>query len=154
VQRLILNKSLPSALGSPPGAFFIHHGKYMDSITLIGIDISLILAGICAFFGYRCVMLLKDTNITGMGIELTKNRSFLSMNFMFIMVIAGLSGLHIMLGHAERNIISTSYIHEVINVIYYLDLSGAMLALLLLTIAWYKLLLKVNTWDTYWIKPK
>ncbi|VVB97825.1 Uncharacterised protein [uncultured archaeon] len=127
----------------------------MDSIGLIGIDISLILAGICAFYAYRCVMLLTDTNIIGVGIELAKNRSFLSMNFMFIMIIGALSGLQVVLGLVEQlNLISISYTHNVIYMIYYLDLSGAMFALLLLTIAWYKLLLKVNTWDTRWIKDQ
>ncbi|VVB94445.1 Uncharacterised protein [uncultured archaeon] len=97
-------------------------------------------------------MLLRDTNITGVGIELAKNRSFLSMNFIFIMIIGALSGLQAILGLVEQlNLISTTYTHNVIYMIYYLDLSGAMLALLLLTIAWYKLLLKVNTWDTRWI---
>ncbi len=124
----------------------------MDSIISIATDVSLILAGVCAFYAYRCIMLLRETNITGVGIELTKNRSFLSTNFMFIMLIGSLSSLHVLLGAVEQqNFISNSLTHDVINVIYCLDVSGSMLALLSLTVAWYKLLQKVHTWDTRWI---
>jgi hypothetical protein len=126
----------------------------MDSINLIGIGIGLILAGIGAVYAYSCVMLWRHTNITGVGVEVTKDRSFLSNNFKLVIIIGALSSLHILFELVQNlNLIWTSLTLSIFNVLYYLDLSGVMLALLLLAIAWYKLLSKVNAWDTRWIKP-
>ena len=125
----------------------------MDYITVIGIGVSLILACAGAFFTYRCWKLWKHTNITSLGLWVTKDRSFLTNNFKLIIVIGALSGLHVLFELWERFVIlSTPFIRNIFYLFYFLNLVSIMIVFLMLAVAWYKMLSKVNIWDKRWLR--
>lgn len=127
----------------------------MRSIFLIGISFSLIFACIGAFFAYRCWRLWRHANIAGIGVEVTKDRTFLSNNFKLVIVIGGLAGLHVVFELVQFYLSpSTPLIYNLFHFVYFLNLASIMTAFLMLAIAWYRLLLRVNKWDRRWIKGK
>lgn len=127
--------------------------KNMTDMPLIGAVIALILAAIGAFFAYKCLVLWKRVDITGVGIEVTKDRAFLSNNFKLVLIIGGLSALHIFLELIERFYSPpTPFFWEVFYFVYYLDQVLLMLVLLVLAIVWYRLLSRVSRWDRRWVK--
>ncbi len=122
-------------------------------ITIIGIGISLLLACAGAFFTYRCWKLWKHTNITTLGLWVTRDRSFLTSNFNLVIVIGALSGLHVLLELGERFVDpSIPFIWNLFYLLYYLNLVSIMVVFLMLAVAWYRLLSKVNAWDKRWLK--
>lgn len=127
--------------------------EIMPELPLIGTGIALILAVIGAFFAYRCVVLWKRVDITGVGIEVTKDRAFLSSNFKLVLVIGGLAGMHIFLEMVERFYSPPApFFWKVFYFVYYTDLVLLMLVLLVLAVVWYRLLSRVNRWDRRWVK--
>ncbi len=122
-------------------------------ITIIGIGISLLLACAGAFFTYRCWKLWKHTNITSLELWVTKDRSFLTNNFKLFIVIGALSGLHVLFELIERFVTpSIPFIWDLFYLFYYLNLVSIMVVFLMLAVAWYRLLSKVNAWDKRWLK--
>jgi hypothetical protein len=128
----------------------------MNTISLIGISIALLFAGIGAFFAYKCMIRWEHTNINSISAEISKNRSFLSNNFKLVLLTGALSSLHILFELIEEfNLIPTvAIVQDIFHVLYYLDISATMLILLILAIIWYRLLSKVNAWDKRVIKIK
>ena len=127
--------------------------EIMPELPLTGTGIALILAAIGAFFAYRCVVLWKRLDITGVGIEVTKDRAFLSNNFKLVLIIGGLASLHIFLEMVERFYSPPApFFWKVFYFVYYTDLVLLMLVLLVLAVVWYRLLSRVNRWDRRWVK--
>lgn len=127
----------------------------MDYITAIGIGASFVLACTGAFFAYRCWRLWRHTNITGLGLWVTKDKSFLSNNFKLIIIIGGMSSLHVLFELVELFDIQMSRsFWKVFHIVYFSNLVALMVVFLMLAITWYRLLSKVNTWDKRWLTPK
>lgn len=127
----------------------------MRFIFLIGISFSLIVACIGAFVAYKCWRLWRHANIAGIGVEVTKDRTFLSNNFKLVIVIGGLAGLHVVFELIEFYFSSsTPLIYNLFHFVYFLNLASIMTAFLMLAIAWYRLLSRVSKWDRRWIKGK
>lgn len=118
----------------------------MNHIASVGIVVSFILAGIGAFFAYRCWILWGHSNISSIGTEVAKDRSFLSDNFKLILIIGGLAALHVFFELVEYFgfLPANSFILNVFLIAYFLNLIATMAILLVLAILWYKLLLKVS----------
>lgn len=122
-------------------------------MSFIGAVIALILAAIGAVFAYKCLVLWKRADITGVGIEVTKDKAFLSNNFKLVLIIGGLAGLHIFLELVERFYSSQAlFFWEIFYFVYYLGLVLLMLVLLVLAVVWYRLLSRVSRWDKRWVK--
>lgn len=120
----------------------------------IGIILAVILAAVGAFFAYKCFMLWRQVSTSGIAVEVTKNRSFLSINFKLTLVIGALAGLHLFFEIWEMYGLPTApFIWAFYNFFYYLNLTAIMLVLLIMAITWYKLLSKVDRWDRRLIKP-
>lgn len=127
----------------------------MDYITGIGIVASFILACIGAFFAYRCWRMWRHANITGLGLWVTKDRSFLSNNFKLVIIIGGLASLHVFFELVEQlDIQMPQSFWKIFHIMYFFDLIASMAIFLMLAIIWYRLLSKVNTWDKRWVTPK
>ncbi len=127
----------------------------MDYITGVGVGISFILACAGAFFAYRCWKLWRHTNITGLGLWVTRDKSFLSNNFKLVIIIGGLSSLHVLFELVEQlDILMPQTFWKVFHIAYFSDLVALMFVFLMLAITWYRLLSKVNTWDKRWITQK
>lgn len=127
----------------------------MYYIALVGISVSFILAGIGAFFAYKCWRLWRRSSVSSISIEVTRDRSFLSNNFKLVLIIGGLAALHVFFEMVEYFglLPQSSFILNVFSIVYFLDLIATMGILLILAILWYRLLLKVSVWDRRWIKP-
>lgn len=127
--------------------------RNMTDIPFIGAVIALILAAIGAFFAYRCLVLWKRLDITGVGIEVTKDKAFLSSNFKLVLILGGLSGVHIFLEMVERFYSPPApFFWEIFYFVYYSDQVLLMLILLVLAVVWYRLLSRVSRWDKRWVK--
>lgn len=124
----------------------------MIDVPLIAISIGFILAGIGAFFAFRCLILWRRISITGVSVEVSKDRSFLSNNLRLVLTIGGLAGLHIFFEMIEQFLTLPASIWKIFYFVYYLDLVLMMFVLLILAIVWYRLLSKVSRWDKHWIK--
>lgn len=120
----------------------------------IGIGASLLLTFAGAIYAYRCWMLWRHTSLSGVGVEVTK-RSFLSSNFKLTLIVGGLNGIHVIFETAEAlDLVSPPWLKDIFGLLYYLNIVAIMSVLLILSIMWYRLLLRVNRWDKRWIKPK
>ncbi len=127
----------------------------MDYITAVGVGVSFILACTGAFFAYKCWRLWRHANITGLGLWVTKDRSFLSNNFKLVIIIGGLASLHVFFELVEQfDIQMPQSFWKVFHILYFFDLIASMAVFLMLAIIWYRLLSKVSTWDKRWITPK
>ncbi len=125
----------------------------MSDISIATIIVSLIFIGTGMFYAHRCWILWNSTTISGIGIVLTKDKSFLKINFILVMVIGALTGLHILYVElAEHFGLLSAPFWSVFYMVYYLKIIGIMSAFLILANSWHKLLLKVNHWDRHWIK--
>lgn len=125
----------------------------MIELPLIGISIALILAVVGAVFAYKCLALWRHMNITGVCIEVTKDKAFLSNNFKHVLIIGGLAGLHIFMEMVEQLYSPpASFFWEIFYFVYYLGLVLLMLVIVVLAIMWYRLLSKVSRWDKRWVK--
>jgi len=124
----------------------------MDYITTIGIGVSFIFACAGAFFAYRCWRLWRRTNITSLGLWVTKDKSFLSNNFKLVIIIGGLASLHVFFELVEQvDIDASQFFWKIFHIAYFLDLVLLMVVFLMLAVTWYRLLAKVNAWDKRWI---
>lgn len=127
----------------------------MDYITAVGVGVSFILACTGAFFAYKCWRLWRHANITGLGLWVTKDRSFLSNNFKLVIIIGGLASLHVFFELVEQfDIQMPQSFWGVFHILYFFDLIASMAVFLMLAIIWYRLLSKVSTWDKRWITTK
>lgn len=125
----------------------------MIELPLIGISIALILAVVGAVFAYKCLTLWRRMNITGVCIEVTKDKAFLFNNFKYLLMIGGLAGFHTFLEMVEQLYSPpASFFWEIFYFVYYLGLVLLMLFLLVLAVVWYRVLSRVNRWDKRWIK--
>ncbi len=127
----------------------------MSYISIIGISVSLLLTLIGAFYAYKCWMQWRHTHITGIGVEVTKDRAFLSNNFKLVLVVGALNGVRVIFEAAGRlDSLSPPWLRNTFDFLYYLNTITIMSALLILAISWHKVLTKVNHWDKRWIKAK
>lgn len=122
-------------------------------MSFIGISVSLVLTCIGPFYAYRCWKLWRHTSITGIGVVVTKDKSFLSNNFKLVLAVGALSSLNVLFNVAEHfDLLSAPFIVNIFYSVYYLNLAAIMSAILILALSWYKLLSKVNHWDKRWIR--
>lgn len=125
----------------------------MNYIASIGTGISVILIAIAGFYVIKSWALWRNMNPTGIGVEVAKDRIFLSDNFKLFMALSVLSSLHIVFELENRmEWLSPPPLHSLFETLYYLNTIVIMSIFLILTLMWYKLLLKVNKWDERWIK--
>jgi hypothetical protein len=125
----------------------------MEHVSFIGISVLLVLTGIGPFYAYRCWKLWRHTNITGISVEVTKDKSFLSNNFKLVLVVGALSSMNVLFNVVEHfDLPSAPFIVNMFYSFYYLNLAAIMSAILILAIAWHKLLSRVNRWDKRWIR--
>lgn len=129
--------------------------KTMLKLPLIGTAIALILAAIGAFFAYKCLVLWRRIDIKGVGIEVTKDRTFLSNNYKLVLILGGLASLHIFLEIVERFYSPPApFFWEIFYFVYYIDQVMLMLVLVILAVVWYRLLSRINRWNRRWIKAE
>lgn len=130
-------------------------GMNMNYISSIGIGVSLVITFIGMVYAYNCWRLWRHTKINGIGVEVTKSRTFLSHNFKLVLVVGALSGLHVVFVTMEElHLLSPPWLRNTFDFLYYLNTITIMSALLVLAISWHKVLTKVNRWDKRWIKAK
>lgn len=121
----------------------------MDYTSFIGISVSLVLTGAGPFYAYRCWRLWRHTNTASIGVEVTKDRSFLSNNFKLVLIVGALSGMNVLFEVAQSlDLLSPLLIP---NVFSYLNLAAIMTVILILAVSWYNLLSRVRRWDSRWI---
>ena len=125
------------------------------AIGLIIISIALIFVAIGSIYALLSLMLWKDTNTSGIGVEVTKSRSFLHNNFLLSSIVGAFAGLHVLLEFLQFTVtIESTYLNRVFYVLYYITLLVIVIVLSILSFKWYTLLSKVNKWDKRWISGK
>jgi len=121
----------------------------MDYTSFIGIGVSLVLTGAGPFYAYRCWKLWRHINTASIGVEVTKDRSFLSNNFKLVLVVGALSGMNVLFEVARYfDLLSQRFVP---NVFSHLVLAAIMIVILILAVSWYNLLSRVRRWDSRWI---
>ena len=127
----------------------------MSNISIIGTGISMILIAAGMVFVIKNWVLWRNINLTGIGIEVAKDKSFLSDNFKLFMALSVLSGFNLVF-ELENNLawFSPPPLKDLFEVLYYLNIITISSIFLILTIMWYKLLSRVVKWDRRWIKAE
>ena len=122
---------------------------------LIVINLAMIFVIIGSFFAAKSILLWRKTNLAGIGVEVTKSRSFLHNNFLLVLLVGAFTGIHVFLEFLQFTItIESPYFNVLFYVLYYSTLLAIVFVLSLLSFKWYKLLSKVNQWDKRWIGGK
>lgn len=122
---------------------------------LIVINLAMIFVIIGSFFAAKSILLWRKTNLAGIGVEVTKSRSFLHNNFLLSSLIGAFTAIHVILEFVQFTItIESPYINEFFYVLYYITLLVIVIVLSVLSFKWYNLLSKVNKWDKRWISGK
>lgn len=125
----------------------------MNASSII-ISLAMILVGVGLYFATISTLLWRKTNIAGVGIEVTKNRSFLQNNFLLVILVGAFAGTHVFIDFLKLTVVpETSYI-EILHFTQALSLLAIMSVLSILSFKWYKLLSKINQWDKRWISGK
>ena len=126
----------------------------MNTSSII-INLAMIFVVMGLYFAIKSILLWRKTNIAGIGVEVTKNRSFLQINFLLILLVGAFAGIHVFLEFLQFTItIESPYINVLFYVLYYSTLLAIVFVLLILSFKWYKLLSKINQWDTRWVSGK
>lgn len=122
---------------------------------LIVISFAMAIVVIGSFYAIRSIILWEKTNIAGIGVEVTKSRSFLHTNFMLSSLVGAFVAVHVFLEFIQHTVpIESTSINRLSLAIYYFTVLAIVSFLFLLAFKWYKLLSKVNKWDKRWIKGK
>ena len=125
----------------------------MDASSII-INLTMILVGIGLYFTVKSTLLWRKTNIAGIGIEVTKNKSFLQDNFLLVLFIGAFTGTHVFIDFLKLTIVMEAPYIETLHFMQILTLLAIMFVLSILSFKWYKLLSKINQWDKRWISGK
>lgn len=125
----------------------------MDTSSII-INLAMILVGIGLYFAIKSTLLWRKTNIAGIGIEVTKNKSFLQNNFLLVLLIGAFTGTHVFIDFLKLTVVVDAPYIEILHFMQALSLLAIMLVLSMLSFKWYKLLSKINQWDKRWISGK
>ena len=122
---------------------------------LIIINLAMIFVIIGSYFAIKSILLWRKTNLTGIGVEVTKSRSFLQNNFLLVLLVGAFASIHVFLEFFQHNSsIESPYINVLFYVLYYSTLLAIVFVLSILSFKWYKLLSRINKWDKRWIKGK
>lgn len=126
----------------------------MNSILIVLI-LAIMFVIIGSFYATRSMILWRRTSIAGVGVEVTKSRSFLHNNFILVLLVGAFAGLHVLIELIQNTIsIESPYINGLFDVLYYITLLAIVMILSVLSFMWYKLLLKINKWDKRLISGK
>lgn len=122
-------------------------------LIILGLAIVFVVTG--AFYATRSMILWRRTNIAGVGVEVTKSRSFLHNNFVLVILVGAFAGVHVLLELTQDTItVESPVIKELFPLIYYITLLAIVVILSVLSFMWYKLLLKINKWDKRLVSGK
>ncbi len=122
---------------------------------LIVISFAMSLVVIGSFYAIKSIILWKKINIAGIGVEVTKSRSFLHTNFMLSSIIGAFVAIHVFLEFIQHTVsIESPSLNGLSFALYYFTILAIVISLFLLAFKWYKLLSKVNRWDKRWISGK